>query len=720
MRRWLRFGLIGVGGLALIAVVAVALFVMKFDPNAQKDRIIDAVRRATGRELVLAGPLRLSLGWTPTIEAEDAALSNRPGGSRPQMATVARLEASVALIPLLSRRVEIESVTLDRPDILLETDSQGIGNWQFERPVAVAGRSGPSGGSGSRTVVAVHRLVVQNGRVTWRNEASGRVTTVDVPHATLRLDRGQDTLVADAQTSGQAMHLNAIMVSDRSGPWPVKVALDVAGAHVAAEGAVVLPLSEHSYSGKLDATVPDLAVLGSILKLSSVPPLHDVRVGMRLNGTDPMPQDITLHVGASDLGAYLPGATVAQLDLAVPALGQAGRVTGDGAMSGGPWHLASGITVNRRTIAFRALKLNTPGAALAGDVALSQGDRWALRGTVLSERLDMDWLRQVLRSVPASVGDTPAMAAPAPSTPAAPPPPRVFSNARLPWASLRAADADLEFSVDTLRFGGADYRGLSGHMSLMDGVLRLDPLAVQAPEGRIDGSLSADASQPQPTVALTLRSAAFALDPLLLAAGLPGGSDAPVEVDVALSGAGQSLHDLVSHLDGHVGLAMVDGTVANAALAAAFGDLVPKGAGRLDAAGRSPVRCLAIRLDAQAGQVNMAALDLDTSRLGLEGSGSVNLADETLGLRLRPTVRVGGTGILAPVRVGGDLDHPSASLDAQGVEGRSGIVIGGAPAPDACPAALTLARDGRAGRMPGPAAATKAPKVSDLLRSFLR
>ena len=73
MRRWLRFTLIGAGAVTLTAVAAGVLFAVTFDPNTQKTRIVEAVRRATGRDLVLAGPLRLSLGWTPVLEAEDAA-----------------------------------------------------------------------------------------------------------------------------------------------------------------------------------------------------------------------------------------------------------------------------------------------------------------------------------------------------------------------------------------------------------------------------------------------------------------------------------------------------------------------------------------------------------------------------------------------------------------------------------------------------------------------
>ena len=720
MRRWLRLGLFGVGTLALLMVLVAALFVMTFDPNTQKDRIVDAVRRATGRELVLAGPLKLSLGWVPLLEAEDAALSNSAGGSRPQMATVARLEASIALMPLLSGHVEIESVTLDRPDILLEMDSQGVGNWQFRRSVAVstdapAAVTNKPSGPRPGTVVAVHKLVVLNGRVTWRNEATGRATVVDVARATLTMNRAEIGLVADAMTGGQAAHLDAIMVADGPGPWPIKLAADAAGAHVALDGAVLLPITASSYRGRVTATVPDLAALGALLKLPDLPPLHDARLDLAM--ADGLPRNMALHLGKSDLGAYAQGAMLNQLDLTLPGLGEAGRVTAEGSVPGGPWQLKAGLLVNRQTVALRALGLTTPGGDLAGDVAISQGERWALRGTLVSQMLDVDWLRQ-LRPAPVPASS----AAPVPG--AAPPPPvsgpsHVLSESPLPWNALRQADADLQVSFGTLRIGGAEYRALTGHLSLLDGALRLDPFAVEAPEGRVEGSLVADASLPEPSVAVKIRSAAFALDPLLQAAGLPGGSDAPVEIDVALSSAGASWQALASRLDGHVGLAMVDGTISNASLAAALGGLVPKGAGRLEQGGRSAVRCLAVRLDAKAGQVTLNALDLDTNRLDLTGDGTINLADETMALRLRPTIRVGGTGILAPVRLDGGLARPAASLDSQGVEGRAGLVIGGAAPPDGCPAALTAARDGRSGRLPAPAV-VKPPKASDLLRSFLR
>ena len=258
---------------------------------------------------------------------------------------------------------------------------------------------------------------------------------------------------------------------------------------------------------------------------------------------------------------------------------------------------------------------------------------------------------------------------------------------------------------------------------LTNGALSLNPASVVAPEGRVDFSASLDAGQPAPPVALALRSAAFAIDPLLLAFGLPGGSEGTAEIDVALHAAGVSPHALAASLDGHAGLALVDGELANAALVAVLGDALRSAGAALDPGGRSHVRCLALRADAAAGQVTLTALKLDTTRLSLDGSGAINLADETMALHLRPLLRLGVAGVSSPLRVSGPLRRPAVAMDPSGAgPGRVGVVIGGlAGPPDSCAAELTAARDGRAGRLPvADSQPVKPGKPADLLRGLLR
>ena len=724
--------LIGVATLVILAAAVAATLALRFDPNAEKGRIIEAVRRATGRELVLAGPLHLTYGLNPVLEAEDVSFANAPGGSRPQMMRAERMEVQVALLPLLSRRVEIDHVTLVRPDILLETDAQGRGNWQFQRQAAPAApnSSGPAAPSGRRTAIALRSLRVESGRVTWRGKG-GRVVAVDLPDARLDLGAGPSHLVADARVQDIPVKLDATLGTraqlSEPGPWPIVLSATAGDATLKLDGTTGLPFRTHGYHGRVDLTAPDLAGVGTLLqgvglRRAALPPLHDVRFGATLGGEGliPAPQDVTLHIGASSIGDV----TLTRLDFTWPSATQAARLDAEGAVANAPWQLSSGVAPAGEGIALRALRFVSGFGDVAGDVALRFGGRPAMRGTLVSQRLNLDALPHLASAAPAGpVPAAPSPPATAPATPPAAPPaaPLLFSDAPLPWGWLRRADLDLQMSVGDLVLHGADYRAASGHLVLENGALHLDPFAVQAPEGLIGLSFSADAAQPEPPVALVLRSGAFALDPLLQEVGLPGGSDAALEVDVVLHSAGRSPHALASHLDGHVGLALVDGELSNAVLSTALGDVLRSARVGLDPAGRSHVRCFAVRLNATQGQVSVAALKLDSARLELEGSGTADLAAETLALRLRPLVRLGGAGILAPVRVDGALDRPTAKLDSPDAAGRPGVVIGGTSGPaDNCEAELTAARDGGPGRLPAEAPKKGGLKPADLLRSLLR
>ncbi|MDB5374431.1 MAG: hypothetical protein JWP04_3073, partial [Belnapia sp.] len=137
-RRWLRWVLAGLALLVLLPAAALAVFLATFDAEAQKPRIQAAVEAATGRKLTLAGPIGLKFALAPTLTLQDVALANAPGGSRPQMASIRRVEVEVALLPLLSRQVEVRRLVLLGPDILLETDAAGRPNWAFGPAVAPA------------------------------------------------------------------------------------------------------------------------------------------------------------------------------------------------------------------------------------------------------------------------------------------------------------------------------------------------------------------------------------------------------------------------------------------------------------------------------------------------------------------------------------------------------------------------------------------------------
>ena len=294
--------------------------------------------------------------------------------------------------------------------------------------------------------------------------------------------------------------------------------------------------------------------------------------------------------------------------------------------------------------------------------------------------------------------------------------------------ALQRGDIDVDLKLADVHSGKLDYRDVAGHLVLHDGKLALNPFSGQTPGGRLDLTLSVDATTDDMPVSLGLHAPALALKPLLTAFALPDDVTGSAEVDLDVHGVGRSPHAIASTMDGRLAIAMVDGDIENRTLAALLGDVarnarLPEGLG---GAGRTRVRCFAARLDASHGQVTVTTLVLDTSRLLLQGNGTISMGDEALSLRLRPLVRVGGPGVIVPLRIGGTLADPKVGLDTAGALGALAGGVAGERGGDACPAALASARGGRAGAAAAelaptaPGASAKPLTPAQLLRGLVR
>ncbi|PPQ33038.1 AsmA family protein [Rhodopila globiformis] len=349
--RTLRLALIAIAVLLILAIGGGAVFLARFDPNTLKPRIIEAVKRATGRDLALNGPIGLKLSLWPTVQAADVAFANPPGFSRPQMATLQGLELQLALLPLLSGHYEIDRLVLIKPDILLETDAAGHPNWQMTpeaAPKAPAGPQAPAAPSGRKAVVSIDTVQVQDGLLAYRDDRSGKQTTLGLPRLDARAASPDAPLHLDADGSydATAFHLVAdtgsltrLQDSAATSPWPVKLTLSAAGATLAADGALTHPLQGKGYDLALNGTIPDLPALGPLLRDRNLPPLHDVRFAAKIadsGGAIPAVSSLTLHVGASDLGAQMPGFALASLDVAAAAADQPVKANGTGTLDGKP------------------------------------------------------------------------------------------------------------------------------------------------------------------------------------------------------------------------------------------------------------------------------------------------------------------------------------------------------------------------------------------------
>jgi uncharacterized protein involved in outer membrane biogenesis len=631
----IRITALALGCVILLAIGAIAIFVVFFDPNSYKPQIVAAVRSATGRDLEIGGRIGLSLSLRPTLEVSDVSFSNPPGFSRPRMASLQRLELRLALIPLLSRRIQIERLVLQQPDILLETNARGQSNWTFAAAGAPAAPSGPgapraapapapSPAAPSGTTaeiatpsIALSSLRIEGGTLAVRDPA-GQTTTIGLTRvaATAVSPDAPMHLTADATYNETPVGLIAdtgplSALTGGRAPWPLRLTIATAGARLNVDGTMAQPAAGRGLALAVTADIPDLAAL-TPLAGTSLPPLKTIAARFRLTDS----------------------------------------------------HAGNGIAISDLT-------LTLPRLDLAGSASFRRGARPMITASLSGKQIDLDAITGTIAG-PSSAGFASKTA-----KPAAPPARsgRIIPDTRLPLDALRQTDADVQLAVDSLVVGGLDYKAVRLHLMAQDGKFTLDPVTATTPGGPVAVKLTMDARPAAPPVTLTLRAPGLALQAVLKALGEPGYADGTLEVRADLRGAGDSPHAIAASLDGAVGAAVAKGEIESAVLGKLMSPLLKNSeiSQLASKAGMTALNCFALRLDASRGAGTLRALKLDTATLGLEGSGGMDFGAETLDLHLRPTAGVAGTEVAAPVIVKGTFADPSIQPDVVGlVTGNAG------------------------------------------------
>lgn len=329
----LRWLLLGLAALVLIAAAGLAVVITTFDVEAQKPRIAAAVRDATGRELALRGPIRLKPSLQPTLVAEDVGFANAPWGSRSEMARVASLEVKLALLPLVRGEVAAERIVLIEPDILLETDREGRGNWEL-RPAA-APAPGPRQAERREAppvvpAVAVETLRIERGTITVRDGETGRTTALTISRLEASLPVARPSRIdLDAALDGVAIALvgstgpvGHLVGATTGTPFPIDVTLRVAEARLAVKGSIAEPRAGRGYDFAITASVPDLARLAAAVPaIPKLPPLRGLDLSLQArDGGRGVPEirSVVLKAGASDLSAVLPGFALRAFEVSAP------------------------------------------------------------------------------------------------------------------------------------------------------------------------------------------------------------------------------------------------------------------------------------------------------------------------------------------------------------------------------------------------------------------
>ena len=110
MNKPLKYGLLGLGTLLLVAIAGAVVFAMTFDPNRYKADIERLAQEKTGRTLSIKGQIKLAF-W-PSLGAGVSGVTFSEKGSKDQFVAFDSAHASVKLLPLLSGQYIVDGVSL--------------------------------------------------------------------------------------------------------------------------------------------------------------------------------------------------------------------------------------------------------------------------------------------------------------------------------------------------------------------------------------------------------------------------------------------------------------------------------------------------------------------------------------------------------------------------------------------------------------------------------
>ena len=273
MRRTAFLILAVAGGLTALVLIAVAVVLATVDVHTLMAPVQARVKAATGRDLTIAGAIDMSLSLEPKIVVQDVTLGNAPWGKAPALLHARRVEARVALLPLLSKRFEVVELVLDDPVIALETDAQGRGNWEFGDAAPI-----PAGAPGAATASAVAaagafglgNLAIANGTLTYADRVTGKTTQIAIERLTVRTRGGDSPMQTEFR--GKVDDLSMALTGTlgpldafRAGRWPYPVAVkgDVAGKSASISGKYAVE-GETTVIDDLDVALGGFAAKGRV------------------------------------------------------------------------------------------------------------------------------------------------------------------------------------------------------------------------------------------------------------------------------------------------------------------------------------------------------------------------------------------------------------------------------------------------------------------------
>lgn len=360
--------LVGGGGIVGLLIVALLAAPLLIDINSYKPMIAAEVKKATGRDLVLDGPISLSLLPVPSVAISGVKFFNVPGSKNANMVEVKSVTVKPSVLALLMGGIEVSEVTLVEPKIVLEVNAEGKPNWEFAPSVAEAkpAAAKPS----SAKPLSLGRLTIENGTLIFSDSKAGVSVVAQKANFSASVGSldGPYSLAGNATVNDAPLRLDLAVGARTASGHTADVALEAGGGKLSFKGTLSELGPNARMAGMASASAEQLTTfIDTLLRLAGQP------------------------------------------EPALPPL-LAGKFNFDGA-----------IDVSQTAVSAKDFKLALGQDSGSGSLSVTLKPALGLDGKLIVPRLDLDrWLAALARPATAAPPATPAArTTPAPATPAA-------------------------------------------------------------------------------------------------------------------------------------------------------------------------------------------------------------------------------------------------------------------------------------------------------------
>ena len=177
MKKPLKYTLIGLGGLVVLVIAAVAVFAATFNPNRYKGQIEQLAKEKTGRTLAIQGDIKMAF-W-PSLGAQVSGVSFSERNSKETFVAFESAHASVKLMPLLRGQYIVDSVSLNGLKARIVKGKDGKFNFSdlteadAKKP-AEAAKKAPEQKGGAPIVFDIGNISIERASVAYIDQQAGQ------------------------------------------------------------------------------------------------------------------------------------------------------------------------------------------------------------------------------------------------------------------------------------------------------------------------------------------------------------------------------------------------------------------------------------------------------------------------------------------------------------------------------------------------------------------